>query len=164
MTLMCVFGASCKHGLNCHRGHTNVHEKRIADKKEIREEEWISMAPCGFCAMGRCRYGAECQRSIRSRLLNVTYRKHAPTAESRSDNPGYASAESGSDSDGDSTGEAGMVGPEGSGAEGALFDRALTPFLSEDFTEVAKGWRPNVMLVLQLLSIVGSGSRQCSGS
>jgi len=37
-----------------------------------------------------------------------------------------------------------MAGSEGSGAEGAIFDRALTPFLSEDYTEVVKGWRPNV--------------------
>ena len=81
------------------------------------------------------------QRSVRSRLSNETYRKHAPAAESES---AYASAESGSDSGHDSTDEAGMVGPEGSGAEGAVFDRALVPFLSEDFTEVVKGWRPNV--------------------
>ena len=119
--------------------HTDVHKKIFADKKEIREKEW--MAPCGFCAVGRCRYGAECQRSVRNRLSNETYRKHAPAAESESD---YASAESGSDSGHDSTDEVGMAGPEGSGADGAVFDRALFPFLSEDFTEVVKGWRPNV--------------------
>ena len=138
-SLMCVFGAGCKHGLNCHRGHTDVHKKMFADKKEIREKEW--MAPCGFCAVGRCRYGAECQRSIRSRLSNETYRKQRAPAESESD---YASADSGSDSGDDSTDEAGMARSEGSGAEGAVSDRALTPFLSEDFTEVVKGWRPNV--------------------
>ena len=110
-SLMCVFGAGCKHGLNCHRGHTDVHKKIFADKKEIREKEW--MAPCGFCAVGRCRYGAECQRSIRSRLSNETYRKHASAAESESD---YASADSGSDSGGDSADEAGMAGSEESGA------------------------------------------------
>ena len=65
-SLMCVFGAGCKHGLNCHRGHTGVEKKIFVDKKEIREKEW--MAPCAFCAVGQCRYGAECQRSIRSRL------------------------------------------------------------------------------------------------
>ena len=138
-SLMCVFGAGCKHGLNCHRGHTDVHKKIFADKKEIREKEW--MAPCGFCAVGRCRYGAECQRSIRSRLSNETYRKHASAAESESD---YASADSGSDSGGDSADEAGMAGSEESGAEGAVPDCALVPFLSEDFTEVVKGWRPSV--------------------
>jgi hypothetical protein len=41
---MCVFGAGCKHGLNCHRGHTDVEKKIFADKKVIREKEW--MTPC----------------------------------------------------------------------------------------------------------------------
>jgi hypothetical protein len=116
-----------------------VHKKIFAEKKENSEKEW--MTPCGFCAVGRCRYGAECQRNIRSRLSNETYRKQRAPAESESD---YASADSGSDSGDDSTDEAGMVGSEGSGAEGVVSDRALTPFLSEDFTEVVKGWRPNV--------------------
>ena len=49
-SLMCAFGAGCKHGLNCHRGHTGVEKKIFADKKEIREKEW--MAPCAFCAVG----------------------------------------------------------------------------------------------------------------
>ena len=34
-SLMCVFGAGCKHGLNCHRGHTGVEKKIFADKKVI---------------------------------------------------------------------------------------------------------------------------------
>ena len=38
---LCVFGAGCKHGLNCHRGHTDVHKKMFADKKEILEKEWM---------------------------------------------------------------------------------------------------------------------------
>ena len=95
-SLMCAFGAGCKHGLNCHRGHTGVEKKIFADKKVIREKEW--MAPCAFCAVGRCWYGVECQRNIRSRLSNEVYmykKQCAPAAESESD---YASAESGSDS------------------------------------------------------------------
>ena len=139
-SLMCVFGAGCKHGLNCHRGHTGVEKKIFADKKEIREKEW--MAPCAFCAVGRCWYGVDCQRNIRSRLSNEVYKKQcAPAAESESD---HASAESGSDSGNESADKAGMAGPAGCGAEGAVPDCALVPFLSEDFTEVVKGWRPSV--------------------
>ena len=37
-----------------------------------------------------------------------------------------------------------MTGTTRCGAEGVVFDRASTPFLAEDFTEVVKGWRPNV--------------------
>ena len=92
--------------------------------------------------MGQCRYGAKCQRSIRSRLSNEAYQKQsAPAAESESD---YASAESGSDSGSESADEAGMTGPAGCGAEGTVPDSALVPFLSKDFTKVTKGWRPNV--------------------
>ena len=72
-------------------------------------------------------------------MSNETYKKHAPAAESESD---YASAESESDSGEDNTDETGMAGSEGIGAEDVIFDRTLTPFLSEDSTEVVKGWRP----------------------
>ena len=129
-SLMCLFGLKCRRGLDCHCGHTDVEKKLFADRKALREKEW--MAPCGFCAVGRCRYGAECQRSIRSRLSNEAYRKQSAPAESESD---YASAESGSDSGDDSADEAGMAGPAGCGAEGVVPDCALAPFLSEDFTE-----------------------------
>ena len=69
--------------------------------------------------------------------------QRVPAAESESD---YASAEAGSDSGNESADETGMhmTGPAGCGAEGAVPDCALVPFLSEDFTKVAKGWRPNV--------------------
>jgi hypothetical protein len=139
-SLMCLFGLKCRRGLDCHCGHTDVEKKVFADRKALRVKEW--MAPCGFCAVGRCRYGAECQRSIRSRMSNEAYQKQsAPAAESESD---YASAESGSDSGSESADEAGMTGPAGCGAEGMVPDSALVPFLSKDFTKVTKGWRPNV--------------------
>ena len=139
-SLVCLFGLKCRRGLDCFCGHTDVEKKLFADRKAYREKEW--MAPCGFCAVGRCRYGAECQRNIRSRLSNEAYRNQRPAAaESESD---YASAESGSDSGEDSTDEAGMAGPAGCSAEGAVPDCALAPFLSEDYTKVVKGWRPNV--------------------
>ena len=98
-SLVCLFGLKCRRGLDCFCGHTDVEKKLFADRKAYREKEW--MAPCGFCAVGRCRYGAECQRNIRSRLSNEAYRNQRPAAaESESD---YASAESGSDSGEDST-------------------------------------------------------------
>ena len=138
-SLMCSFGLKCRRGLDCHCGHTDVEKKLFADRKALREREW--MAPCGFCAVGRCRYGAECQRSIRSRLTNEAYRNQsAPTAESESD---YASAESGSDSSDDSADDADAAKP-GCEAEGALSVREVAPFLSEDWTECIKGWRPKV--------------------
>ena len=37
-----------------------------------------------------------------------------------------------------------MAGPAGFGAAGAVPDCALVPFCSEGYTEVVKGWRPNV--------------------
>ena len=139
-SLMCLFGLKCRRGLGCHCGDTDVEKKLFADRKALRVKE--RMAPCGFCAVGRCRYGAECQRSIRSRMSNEAYQKQsAPAAESESD---YASAESGSDSGSESADEAGMTGPAGCGAEGMVPDSALVPFLSKDFTKVTKGWRPNV--------------------
>ena len=141
-SVMCVFGAGCKHGLNCHRGHTNVEKKIFAGMKEIREKEW--MAPCGFCAVGRCWYGAECQHNIRSRLSNGVYKEQcAPATESE---PDYASAESKSDNGNEGADEARMTEPVGCGAEGhgAVPDCALVLFLSEDFTKVVKGWRPSV--------------------
>ena len=112
----------------------------FSEKKQLREREW--MAPCGFCAAGCCWYGQNCLRSIRSRFSETAYgNQRAPAAESESD---YASAESGSDSGNESADEGGMTGAMGCGAEGAVFDRALTPFLFEDFTEVVKGWKPSV--------------------
>jgi hypothetical protein len=141
-SLMCLFGLKCRRGLDCHCGHTDVEKKLFADRKALREKEW--MAPCGFCAVGRCRYGAECQRSIRSRLTNEAYRNHSAPAESESD---YESAESGCDSCDDSADEAGLAQSVECGAEapeGAVPDCALAPFLSEDYTKVVKGWRPNV--------------------
>ena len=140
-SLMCLFGLKCRRGLDCHCGHTDVEKKLFADRKALREKEW--MAPCGFCAVGRCRYGAECQRSIRSRLTNEAYRNHSAPAESESD---YESAESGCDSCDDSADEAGLAQVEcgAEAPEGAVPDCALAPFLSEDYTKVVKGWRPNV--------------------
>jgi hypothetical protein len=117
-----------------------VHRQFFSEKKQLREREW--MAPCGFCAAGCCWYGQNCLRSIRSRFSETAYgNQRAPAAESESD---YASAESGSDSGNESADEGGMTGAMGCDAEGAVFDRALTPFLFEDFTEVVKGWKPSV--------------------
>ena len=117
-----------------------MHRQLFSEKKQLREREW--MAPCGFCAAGCCWYGQNCLRSIRSRFSETAYgNQRAPAAESESD---YASAESGSDSGNESADEGGMTGAMGCGAEGAVFDRALTPFLFEDFTEVVKGWKPSV--------------------
>ena len=140
LAAMCLHGAGCREGLNCPRGHTDVHRQFFSEKKQLREREW--MAPCGFCAAGCCWYGQNCLRSIRSRFSETAYgNQRAPAAESESD---YASAESGSDSGNESADEGGMTGAMGCGAEGAVFDRALTPFLFEDFTEVVKGWKPSV--------------------
>ena len=143
-SLKCVFGMNCSRGLDCHCGHTDVEKKLFANRKALREKEW--MAPCGFCALGRCRYGAECQRSIRSRLSKEAYEKQsapACAAESESD---YASAESGSDSSDDSADDAEAAKP-GCEAEGALSVREVAPFLLEDYTKVVNGWRPKVGIV-----------------
>ena len=143
-SLKCLFGLKCRRGLDCHCGHTDVEKGLFADRRAYREKEW--MAPCGFCAVGQCRYGAECQRNIRSRLSNEAYRAQRPaTADSESD---YASAESGSDSGDDSAGEAEMAGSAGCGSEGAVLGGALVPFLPEDFTDVINGWRPKVPSVV----------------
>ena len=78
-----------------------------------------------------------------SRLTNEAYRNHSAPAESESD---YESAESGCDSCEDSADGAGLAQSAGCGAgtaEGAVPDFALAPFLSEDYTKVVKGWRPN---------------------
>ena len=57
--------------------------------------------------------------------------------------------------------EAGMTGPTGCGAEGAVPDRALAPFLSRISQRLSKvGGR---VLGQQMLSIVGLGSRRFSG-
>ena len=156
-SLMCAFGAGCKHGLNCHRGHTGVEKKIFADKKEIREKEW--MAPCAFCAVGQCRYGAECQRSIRSRLSNEVYQKQStPAAESESD---YASAESGSDSGSESADEAGMTGHRDAVQRvGFLTVRwfRFSQRISQRSSKV--GGR---VLGQQMLGFVGLGNRQYSG-
>ena len=138
-SLMCLFGLNCKRGLDCHCGHTVVEKKLFADRKAFREKEW--MAPCGFCAVGRCRYGAECERTIRSRLLNAAYEnQRVPAAESESD---YASAESGSDSGDDNTGDEDADEP-GCESGRALSMVEVAPVLSEDWTECVKGWGPNV--------------------
>ena len=143
-SLKCLFGLKCRRGLDCHCGHTDVEKGLFADRKAYREKEW--MAPCGFCAVGQCRYGSECQRNIRSRLSNEAYRAQRPaTAESESD---YASAESGSDSGDDSADEAGMAGSAGCGSGGVVRDGVLIPFLSEDFTDVVNGWKPKVSSVV----------------
>ena len=101
------------------------------------------MAPCVFCAVGPCRYGAECQRSIQSRLTNEAHRNHSAPAESESD---YSSAESGCDSCEDRAAKAGLAKTVECGAkapEGVVPDCALAPFLSEDYMKVVKRWRPN---------------------
>jgi hypothetical protein len=80
---------------------------------------------------------------MRSRFSETVFKKqHAPT-ESESD---YESAESGCDSCDDSADEAGLAQVEcgAEAPEGAVPDCALAPFLSEDYTKVVKGWRPNV--------------------
>jgi len=139
---LCLYDACCREGLNCPRGHTDVHRKIFMENKHVREKEW--MAPCGFCAVGCCWYGSNCLRTMRSRFSETVFKKqHAPT-ESESD---YESAESGCDSCDDSADEAGLAQSVGCGAEapeGAVPDCALAPFLSEDYTKVVKGWRQNV--------------------
>ena len=111
-----------------------MEKKILVDEKEIREKEW--MAPCAFCAVGQCRCGAGCQRSVRSRLSNEAYQKQStPAAESE---PDYASAESGSDSGSESADDAGMTGPAGCGAEGMVPDSALVPFLSKDLQRLPR--------------------------
>ena len=141
---MCVFGMNCRRGLDCHCGHTDVEKKLFADRKALREKEW--MAPCGFCALGRCRYGEACQRSIRSRLSNEAYEKQSAPARATESESDYASAESGSDSSDDSADDADAAKP-GCEAEGALSAREVAPFLLEDYTKVIKGWRPRVSTV-----------------
>ena len=141
LAAMCLHGAGCREGLNCPRGHTDVHRQLFSEKKQLREREW--MAPCGFCAAGCCWYGQNCLRSIRSRFSETAYGNQRAPAEPEPESD-YASAESGSDSGEDSADEAGMAGPAGFGAACAVPDCALVPFCSEDYTEVIKGWRPNV--------------------
>ena len=143
-SLMCVFGMNCRRGLDCHCGHTDVEKKLFADKKALREKEWI--APCGFCALGRCRYGAECQRNIRSRLSKEAYEKQSAPSRATESESDYASAELGSDSSDDSADDADAAKP-GCEAEGALSAREVAPFLLEDYTKVIKGWRPKVSTV-----------------
>ena len=140
LAAMCLHGFNCREGSYCARGHTDEQKQLFAEKKRVREKEW--MAPCSFCAVGCCWYGANCLRTLRSRFSETVYTNQRPaTAESESD---YASAESGSDSGDDSAGEAEMAGSAGCGSEGAVLDGVLIPFLSEDFTKVVKGWRPKV--------------------
>ena len=139
---MCLHGFNCREGSYCARGHTEAQKQLFAEKKQVREKEW--MAPCSFCAVGCCWYGANCLRTLRSRFSETVFRKQRAPAESESD---YESAESGCDSRDDSADGAGLAHAAGCGAgapEGAVPDCALAPFLSEDYTKVVKGWRPNV--------------------
>ena len=80
-SLMCLFGLKSRRGLDCHCGPSDVEKKVFADRKALGEKEWMS--PCDFCAVGRCRYGAECQRDIRSMLTNGAYRNQSTCTNSR---------------------------------------------------------------------------------
>ena len=75
-----------------------------------------------------CRMPAQYSAGLLSKEAHTKQR--TPTAESESEYM-HASAESGSDSGDDNADEAGMVGPAGCGAEGAVHDCALAPPLSD---------------------------------
>ena len=133
---MCLYGAGCREGHNCPRGHTDAHRQLFTEKKQLREKEW--MAPCGFCAAGCCWYGQNCLRSIRSRFSETVYRN--PRDDLDSD---YASAESGEDSaDEREAGEA--EGSMHECVEDALSAgmRGSQNFLTADWECCVKGWKP----------------------
>ena len=60
----CVFKFGCRHGRGCNKWHSNEQNEHFDRRAAQSIVEW--MAGCGFCEQGRCRYGAECKRQLRS--------------------------------------------------------------------------------------------------
>jgi hypothetical protein len=66
----CVFRFGCRN-VACLELHTLDEQEHKQATQKLRQREWE--AECGFCGVGACRYGSDCQRATRQVVYDSAY-------------------------------------------------------------------------------------------